>query len=159
MARNESDREDLLAEATALSPRAEWLRRDEVVHVGVRRDGAVSIYFDGDPMYQFDAEGRLRRGLVGGRLYRTQGTTLARLTRVRTETETQLQRHELSLDETNLFLAEMQRRLRDFLADIEAGLAVVGRTIPDRSSSGELISALVRAMDHPGLAPRLPTRP
>ena len=84
MARQEVDREDLIAEAVALRRRIELALPgcDNPVVAGYRSTGALSLYFGADPVYQFDERGRLRRAFVGGHLYRTQGTTLAELTRV-----------------------------------------------------------------------------
>ena len=70
MARNQSDREDLLREATALVERAElrisgW---SEPVVVGFRRGGGASLFFGGKEVYQFNAGGELRRAFVAGRL-------------------------------------------------------------------------------------------
>ena len=97
MARQESDRDDLMGEATALVRRAEWkpLSGVEAVVTGFRRDGSMSLYFGADPVYHFDETGRLKRAFLAGRLYRTQGTTLAELTRRREKTETHLIRRDL----------------------------------------------------------------
>jgi len=110
MARTESDREDLMAEAVALVRRVELQMpgRDEIVVAGFRANGWLSIYLGPDPMFQFDERGRLRRAFVGGLLYRTQGTTLAQLRRERTEIETTLLRRDLTESE----LAEFQNAMR-----------------------------------------------
>ena len=77
MARTESHREDLMAEATALVRRAEFLDADgrSVLVAGYRRDGSLSLYLGEDLVYHFDRDGRLKRGFVDGLLYRTQQTT------------------------------------------------------------------------------------
>lgn len=114
MARRESDREDLMREATALKRRVE-LRipgEPETVIAGVRSGGALSLYFGPDPVYHFDAETGLRRAFMDGCLYRTQGTTLARLTRVRREDSTDLRRHDLDDDELRAFRDRAQPRLK-----------------------------------------------
>jgi hypothetical protein len=74
MSRNESDREDLMAEATALRRRVQLQVPGEALSIiaGFRDEGRVSIYFGPDPVYHFDEQGRLRRAFVAGRLYRTQ---------------------------------------------------------------------------------------
>lgn len=98
MARAESDREDLFAEATAFVRRAELTVRGigEPIVFGSKRDGAWSIYFGTDPVFHFDPGGRLKRAFAGGRLYRTQGDTLAELTREQTAGETILRRRDLT---------------------------------------------------------------
>ena len=70
MARDESDREDLLREATALVERIELAPADaaddEHIVAGFRRDGALSIYFGADPVYHFNSAGELRRAYCDG---------------------------------------------------------------------------------------------
>src|SRR5713226_9555672 len=113
MARYESDREDLMAEATALRERVELEVPGEAEHfvAGFRDDGRWSIYFGADPVYHFDANGGLRRAFVAGDLYRSQARTLARLIRTRTQSEVQLVRHDLDPDELEQFLSDMIARL------------------------------------------------
>src|SRR5437588_282047 len=88
MARETTDREDLLREATALVERAELAVADwpEPVVIGFRRDGAASIYFGGDPVYQFNARGELRRAFVADRLFKAEHGILAALDRQRSAT-------------------------------------------------------------------------
>ena len=105
MARHESDREDLMREATALVRRAELIcpGETEPVIAGFRRDGRLALYFGPDPVFQFDPQHRLRRAYVAGFLYRTQGETLARLNRHRTQDQTLLVRHDLAPAELDTF--------------------------------------------------------
>src|SRR5437870_346539 len=121
MAQRETDREDLLAEATALVERVELsiespsnadfaaslatrgTKHDPIV-AGFRRDGSLSIFFGGDPVYQFNARGELRRAFVNGLLYKAVQGKLAALRRVRSADETQLVRHDLTPAETVQFL-------------------------------------------------------
>jgi hypothetical protein len=121
MARAESDREDLLREATALVERAE-LRipaEQEPVTVGFRRDGALGIYFGADPVYQFNAAGQLRRAYVGGLLYKAESGRLVALRRERTAAEVILRRHDLDIAETARFLQSMGERLSRLLSALE----------------------------------------
>src|SRR3954468_24098136 len=108
MSRRESDREDLLREATALVERAELnvAGLEESIVIGFRRDGAASFYFGADPVYQFNAVGQLRRGFVAGRLIKAERGRLVALSRERTENEVALVRHELSTAEATVALAE-----------------------------------------------------
>lgn len=133
MARQESDREDLLAEATAMIRRTEWqvAGETEPVVAGVHRHGAVSIYFGSDPVFHFDKDGRLRRAFVNGYLFRTQGTTLARLQRVRRQTKTVLQRHDLLPDECEYFLQTMRHRLDAFVFAVNNQNIQLLRSVPD----------------------------
>lgn len=133
MARHETDRDDLWAEAVALTSRAEltWPGRTEPVLVGRRPNGWWSIYFGQDAVLQFTADGQLRRAFRHGELFRTQGRTLARLTRERTPTETVLRRHDLSEAE----LAEFRTWTHALLTELQAALlsqsTIVERLVMD----------------------------
>jgi hypothetical protein len=133
MARDESAREDLMREATALSRRIELEVEGEPapVIIGFRRDGAASVFFGDNPVIQFNARGELRRGFVAGRLIKAERCRLVGLTRVRTQGETQLLRHELDGTETAEFLRAMQTRLVALRDEIEGGRCRVLRQVPD----------------------------
>jgi hypothetical protein len=142
MARHEADREDLMNEATALTRRVECTvaNESEPVFAGYRRTGFLSIYFGPDPAYHFDDQGRLRRAFAGGLLYRTQGTTLAQLERQRTEDETVLQRHDLTPEELQAFLATLTNRLTGFAAALQRNDFEVVAQVP---AEGNLIDDLL----------------
>jgi hypothetical protein len=146
MARHEADREDLMAEATALRERAELALPDEVEHLvaGFREEGRFSLYFGSDPVFHFDTVGALRRAFVGGDLYRSQAPTLARLTRTRTGSAVNLARHDLDAQELERFLAEMRGRLDRLLTALNSGAALVIQQIPAES---ELLPRLIAAVD------------
>jgi len=132
MARQSSDREDLMAEAITLSPRVSCLipEHTEEIVAGRRADGRWSVFFGGDPVYHFDANDRLRRAFVRGHLYRSQGTTLARLTRQETPAETVLLRHDLEPAELNAFLLETQELLAQLAAAHQCRSIRVLQSIP-----------------------------
>jgi hypothetical protein len=131
MARHEADREDLWAEAIALTSRAELsvTGQPRPVIVGYRDNGWCSLYFGQDLMLQFTPDGGLRRAFRHGELFRTQGTTLARLRRHRTETETSLLRHDLTSDELADFEHEVRARVEELLTALCAGGVTVQREI------------------------------
>ena len=160
MARNEADREDLIREATALRNRVEWQLPDEPepVFAGVRSDGSLSIYFGADPVYQFSNAGGLRRAYVGGFLFRTQGTTLARLNRERSTEETALLRRDLKTDELSQFLGRMDERLDQLRQAIADGSAIQLRSVSEGEPPNyeSLIDLAIKAS--PKLAPAMPTR-
>ncbi|MEX2112673.1 MAG: hypothetical protein WD845_05770 [Pirellulales bacterium] len=122
MARREQDREDMLAEATALVQRAS-LRLPEFadpVIVGFRRDRSASFYFGADPVYQFTSGGLLRRAFVDGLIYKAERGRLVSLERQRDSNAVQLVRHELREEEQQSFMAGLRRHLnllRGALAD------------------------------------------
>lgn len=132
MPRHEADREDLLAEATGLVRRVELQLPGEAepVVVGERDNGRLSIYFGADPVFHFDDADGLRRAFVDNHLYRTQGTTLARLRRERTESTTTLHRHDLSVTELDGFLAGMRTRLNSLLESLQSDKATILRSVP-----------------------------
>ena len=134
MARHEADREDLMHEATALQRRCE-LRvpgLTETVIAGSRAGGRLSIYFSPDPVYHFDEALRLRRAYAGGFLYRTQGTTLARLSRNRTETATELIRYDLDESELARFRTEMCQHLEGLSQALRSATATLLQSVPER---------------------------
>lgn len=128
MARDESNREDLLREATALVERIELVPRsdtaaaslnlavDDVIVAGFRAEGALSIFFGVDPVYQFNAAGELRRAYRDGLLFKAVNGRLVSLRRERTEEEVQLLRHELTDVEQQEFLTTMSKQLRGLSA-------------------------------------------
>lgn len=165
MARQESDREDLIREATALKPRVEWeiVGEPGVVFAGLKRNGALSLYFDQDPVYQFDAEGRLRRAYVDGYLYRSDGDRLAQLHRERTETETVLARQDIVGTDLVQFLTTMRERLRSLVARLQCGQATVLRSITD-GDLPNFATLIANAVEHamelaPAIAPVRSRRP
>ncbi len=133
MARHETDRDDLLQEATALVRRVEFrvpFLKEPIV-AGFKRSGAWSVYFGADPVIQFDAESRLRRACVDGFLFRTQGSTLARLERVHSSDETILLRHDLTDREWVAFRERMHGQLSQLHAAMENGFAEPLRQVPE----------------------------
>jgi len=140
MARNETDREDLLREATALVERTELslANRAEPVVVGFRRDGSASCFFGADPVYQFNALDELRRAFVAGRLIKAEQGRLLGLTRHRTAGEVALLRAELTDGEQAALLEQARQELEELSTAIEshsyeligqvpAGVDIIGR--------------------------------
>lgn len=140
MAREEHDREDLLAEATALVERIE-LRVPAFsapVVAGFRREGAASFYFGAELAYHFNTAGLLRRAFASGLLYKAERGRLVSLDRRRTAGQVQLVRHDLTDEEAERFLASLADRLTalcdalasgrfERLRQAPAGSDVVGR--------------------------------
>ncbi len=141
LARREDDREDLLAEATALVRRAEFLMHDlaEPVVIGFRRNGAASIYFGQDEAFHFDTNGRLRRAFFDDQLYKADRGRLASLERRRTADEVQLRRHDLTDDETAQFLDHMQRRLTAVKQAVAAVEVRWLRAVPEGAVAQDMV--------------------
>ncbi|TWU09640.1 hypothetical protein CA54_48820 [Symmachiella macrocystis] len=132
MAVHESDREDLMKEATALRRRCELSLPDDdnTVIAGFHEDGRFSLFFGADPAFHFDDVGRLRRGFCCGDLYRTQGKTLARLTRHREAGKSHLLRHDLTPEELATFLGTMDQRLIHLQDCLQSDSFIMGQQIP-----------------------------
>ncbi len=146
MALNEQDREDLMREATTFFPRAELQADHESLPVfwGQKKSGHFSFYFGGDPVYQFDQCACLRRAFIDGQLYRTQGDTLARLTRERTSAETVLNRDDLTITELASLLQTMENRFQKLESAFSKQDSVrVLRFLADSSESE--VQALIQA--------------
>lgn len=164
MARMESDREDLFAELQALRPRVE-LRddaRDDVIVIGVRPPSWTSLYLGQDRMVQFDDRGRVRRAYRHGLLYRTQGITLAQLTRCRTETGVELRRRDLSEAELSSFRITLREEIQEVREKFRQGQLTVLRSV--ENGPGASLADLMNRLEHvllgdEWLAPALPTRP
>lgn len=123
MARNEADREDLLEEAIGLSPcwEIEVIGLVEPLVAGFKKNGSCSLYFGGDPVYQFDPEGNLRRGFVGGYLFRSEGKTLSQIHRDRTETTSTLVRYDLNEAELQEWLSRMRKTVAELIDRFDRG--------------------------------------
>ena len=149
MARHETQREDLMAEATALCERIEFsvAGQAEPIVAGFRKNGQWSLYFGSDPAYHFASDGALRRAFVGNDLYRSQGHTLARLTRIRTGDAVQLVRHDLEPDELQRFLAETQERVgRLYTAVEQRSVRIIGQVPRESDLLPRLLQALKRTL-------------
>src|SRR5262245_38526664 len=113
MSRRESDREDLLREATALVERAELNvpgYNDPIV-AGFRKDGSASFYFGADLVCQFNAAGELRRAYVASLLYKAERGRLVALRRQRSDTEVALVRCTLDDAESAALVETLQHHL------------------------------------------------
>jgi hypothetical protein len=136
MARQESDREDLLREATALVERIELAPSSassgEQVVMGFRSNGAMSIYFGSNITYQFNSIGQLRRAYADGLLLKAERGRLVALERVRKDSQVQLLRRQLLEDEQAKFLDVMMKRFGDLIEQCNKNLLVtVGQVPPD----------------------------
>lgn len=143
MSRSESDREDLLREATALVERIELQLPgyEEPIVVGFRKDGSASFFFGADPVYQFNTTNELRRVYANGLLYKAEAGKLVSLRRERSATETALFRHELTPDETAAMLAGIVGHLETLRASLQAGAHQTLRQVPPATALDQRILA------------------
>lgn len=145
MARQQTDREDLLREATALVERVELTVRgfEEPVVCGFRRDASASFYFGAEAVYQFNAAGQLRRAFLAGRLLKAERGRLIALTRERSEQEIALVRHDLATDELAVLIAELSGRLTRLEQALQAGdYSVHGEVPPGGNVIGHVLEWL-----------------
>ncbi len=151
MAKHQENRENLLLEAKSLVERVELSvagEREPVV-AGFRREGALSVFFASDPVFQFNSEKALRRAFVNGLLYKAESGRLASLDRRRSASEVVLARHDLSDAEQTACLSAAGARLgslRDALA--KNAFQVVDQVPPKADVVGRL-SAWLGALKFP----------
>lgn len=133
MARQESDREDLIREATALVERIELLLdgQAEPVVVGFRRDDSCSIFWGADPVYQFTSAYALRRLYRQGFLIKAEQGKLVSLERRRLTGEVALVRHELGDEEAASVIEEMQQKLHQLKTQIADRAFTVSGQAPE----------------------------
>lgn len=162
MARNESDREDLYEELSRFESRWELLVEGRTVPcvAGIRSDGRFSLYVTPEQVYQFDGSNLLIRAYVNGYLYRTQGTTLARLQRQRSQTESLLLRHDLTPAELQIFLEELASTLDDLSTSLKSDkIHILRTTITAEPRTGRLADQILNCRARlPQLAPAYKTR-
>jgi hypothetical protein len=141
MARHEQDREDLMAEATALVERME-LRVSpqpeadasgspaEPIVLGVRRDGCLSIYFSADFAVHFNTRQEVRRTYLNGALIKAERGKLVSMRRERSEQAVELMAREMSEEEQQTLLADVARRVAAILASLQRNDCQSLRQVP-----------------------------
>ena len=161
MARHEADREDMYAELASCPSRWELQIEGfpDFVLIGIRKDNRLSLFIGPDPVYHYDCNNQLKRAYVDGFLYRTQGTTLARLHRERSATETTLLRHDLDAEELQKFIDKMHSHLQAVINGLEQNLFEILRHQSESDASIDLILKRLReCTNETELAPAYPTR-
>jgi len=142
MAKFESDREDILREATALVQRVELQSPDnsEPITAGFRTSGAACFYFGAEPVYQFNSAGEFRRGYLNGQLIKAENNQLATLRRERTETQVVLRRTDLSPPATAQIIEAAEKDLKRLLSTLQSGdYSIHGQVPTDADIVGRLI--------------------
>lgn len=82
MAKQTQDREDLLGEGSAMPIRGKFFINSIEIVIGFRRRGQLSLYWDQDPVFQFDADSRLRRVFMDSHRFRAAEGRLVRLEKI-----------------------------------------------------------------------------
>jgi hypothetical protein len=126
MAKHTQDREDLLRDGTAMPVRGRLRIDGTEVVIGFRTDGQLSLYWDQDPVYQFDAQRRLRRVFFDSQRYKVQRGRLVRLER--TNPPGSLPIRQVRFVSEPICAAEQAgilQRLKDYLQQIDAALSKI----------------------------------
>ncbi|MCO8122086.1 hypothetical protein NHH03_10080 [Stieleria sp. TO1_6] len=121
MAKQSEDREDLFRDGTGMPIRGRfWIDESEIV-IGFRRDGQPSLYWDQDPVFQFDADSRLRRVFLDSVRYKVDAGQLLRLVQSGDDgVESSTQRLKLVAQPlTKTEVDEVQKRLAGCLQGID----------------------------------------
>jgi hypothetical protein len=158
MARQEQDREDLLAEATALVRRVE-LSVEGIgapVVIGFRRDGCASLYVGGDEAWHFNTRGQLRRAYVEGTLLKAESGALVAMRRQPAAGKVELRRHDLSPEETRAMLGRLSGLLARLREAVGAGGARVLRQVP---KGEDLVGEVRRLVESLALRPPIARSP
>ena len=123
MAKHKVDREDLIREGTAMAIRGRMQIGGNEVVIGFRAGGVPSLYWNQDPVFQFDADGRLRRVYFDSNRYKSCNRRLVRLTQSEQNTAASVGR--LRLVEETVSIEEQDAilmRLSDCLQQIRVHL-------------------------------------
>ena len=148
MARQESEREDLLREATALVERVELRlpEQPESIVAGFRRDGSASFFFGQSPVYQFNSRRELRRAYVGGLLYKTDKGQLVEMRRERTAVAVELRSRPLRDDESAKFLVDAESWLSSLRDALVVGTAGVIGQVPIEKDVAARVTAWLQEL-------------
>jgi hypothetical protein len=135
-------REDLLRDARGLVPRVK-LRvmiggREREVFAGFRGE-SLSLYFDDDPVYHFNARGELRRAFVNDRLVKAERGQLIVLKRKQSRNESVLERQPHDATVESQFLSRMSAELADLASAIADGrVQLLGQSPTDGDALGSV---------------------
>ncbi|MBX9790601.1 MAG: hypothetical protein K2Y37_16915 [Pirellulales bacterium] len=151
MARQAHDREDLLAEATALVRRAELITDDAAgpVVFGLRANGCASVYLSPDWALHFNSTGAVRRGYLDGRLITAERGELFALERRRTTDEVELRRRPLLPAESAQLLADAHERLQALRTALATGAARIRRAVWEQGDPVHEIAAWIERLPSP----------
>jgi hypothetical protein len=149
MARQSHHREDLLRDATALLPRillqAKILGQPCEVFAGFRQPESLAIYFDDDPVYQFNSQGELRRAFVSGQIIKADKGQLVAWERSETLDQTAMLSRRLNIESTHELVNAMLARFAELKASISNGNTnIVGQAPPDGDALAKLQKWLER---------------
>jgi len=161
MAINRQPREDLMRDATAY-PRRLLLHhpRCNAIFIGFRNQGGWSVYFGEDPVYQFNAQQKLRRVHFEKQNYAAEQGKLLRLNRQRPQNQSlnlqnlnqqnsggriELDRIHDELDEQRV-LQDCHTRISALMEWIEQGSVTVSDRFPEDCEFIAEVAKLLKAL-------------
>jgi hypothetical protein len=155
MARTAHDREDLLRDARALTPRVQFrvqIGDAESTIVAGFRGESLSLYFDDDPAFHFNSLGELRRAFIADRVIKADNGRLVVMTRVRADEEVVLQAEILANSQQEQLLTGLARRLAEIEAALESGAATIDGQVPADGDAIKRMTAWLALHRHPTIA-------
>lgn len=123
MAKHKADREDLIREGTGMPVRGRMLIGQNEIVLGFRQRDVFSLYWNQDPVFQFDEQQQLRRVFYDATRYKSRERRLIRLVQPTDHTNASISR--LRFAEENVSAAEeaeILQRLDDCLQQIYEAL-------------------------------------
>lgn len=151
MTRREQDREDLLAEATALVERVELKSPafPDAVVAGFRKNGCASLYVGQDRAYHFNSLGELRRAYVDPLLYKAERGRWAALERRRSKHEVLLLHRDLEPDEMQAFAATLTELLGKLSNSLAIGDFELVRCVPQNANVLQRVQVWLAQLPQP----------
>jgi hypothetical protein len=133
MAREEHDRENLLAEATSYVARISLTVPGfaEEIFIGFGRERRTSFYFGPDRAYHANSVGQLRRAFIGGLLYKARHGRLVAMERRHTGAAVELVSRDLTDEEQRQFVEALQRELAALRDAIATGAYSISGQVPE----------------------------
>ena len=151
MARHAQDREDLLRDAKAFVHRVEIQELEAEstgpIFAGFRVNGALSLYFDQDPVYHFNSQRQIRRAYWHQQLIKAEQGLLIGLQTSRSETEVAMQRHQLADKELQQFNFELSERLSNLQTVLQKKQYQLNGKVPDDSDIIERLQSWLHQIE------------
>ena len=154
MARDVHEREDLLRDAVALSPRIQ-IRLDDSpateVFAGFRGN-CLSVYFGSSPVYHFNASGDLRRAYVDDRLIKAEKGRIVALRRVQSTRRSELLRTTWDESRVASFLTQLHERLSALSEALASGAYEIVGQVPNDGDALKRLQERLILLEHPRIA-------
>lgn len=132
MKRDAADRENPMREAVALVERVALRLPNEptIVVAGFRANGALTVLFGEDPVYQFTSTGELRRAFRNGVTIKAEQGQLLAISKVVTAGQITLGSEALSASSQEEILSDVRQRLQALKVSLDSSSGGVLEQIP-----------------------------